>query len=390
MSLKVRPFRGKFEVDIHFYLPDGTRVRERRVAPGRTRSAALRWGEALQRELLLRAVASDALEAAPEPEAPDVPTLAEFAPRFIDGYARANRLKPSGISSKQSVLRNHLIPLLGRKRLEEIGNEDVQGIKMKLAKAQPATVNNILCVLSKLLKVAIEWGVIEKMPCTIKLLKRVHPEMRFHDFHEYERLVAAARRVDPRAYVIVLLGGEAGLRCGEMIGLEWTDIDQERRQLRVARSVWNRHVSTPKSGKPRIIPMTTRLAAALAAHRHLRSRRVLCHRTGRFLNQHDVQRQVERAERLANLDHLGVHALRHTFCSHLAMRGAPAKAVQELAGHSELITTQRYMHLSPAAKESAIRLLEPDQPPAPAVALVDAVELYPTIARRTSESATSA
>jgi len=54
----------------------------------------------------------------------------------------------------------------------------------------------------------------------------------------------------------------------------------------------------------------------------------------------------------------GVHILRHTFCSHLAMRGAPAKAIQELAGHKDLATTQRYMHLSPAALDAAIRLLD--------------------------------
>ena len=54
----------------------------------------------------------------------------------------------------------------------------------------------------------------------------------------------------------------------------------------------------------------------------------------------------------------GVHILRHTFCSHLAMRGAPARAIQELAGHADLTMTQRYMHLSPAALDSAIRLLE--------------------------------
>ena len=48
------------------------------------------------------------------------------------------------------------------------------------------------------------------------------------------------------------------------------------------------------------------------------------------------------------------------FCSHLAMRGAPAKAIQELAGHQDLMTTTRCMHLSPAAIENAIRLL--DQP----------------------------
>ena len=55
-----------------------------------------------------------------------------------------------------------------------------------------------------------------------------------------------------------------------------------------------------------------------------------------------------------------MHILRHTFCSHLAMRGAPPRAIQELAGHRESGMTQRYMHLSPAALDSAIRLL--DQP----------------------------
>jgi integrase len=61
-----------------------------------------------------------------------------------------------------------------------------------------------------------------------------------------------------------------------------------------------------------------------------------------------------------NLRNNGAHILRHTFCSHLAMRGAPASAIQKLAGHQDLATTQRYMHLTPAAIDDAIRLL--DQP----------------------------
>jgi integrase len=53
-----------------------------------------------------------------------------------------------------------------------------------------------------------------------------------------------------------------------------------------------------------------------------------------------------------------VARLRHTFCSHLSMRGAPVRAIQELAGHRDLSMTQRYMHISPAAIETAIRLLD--------------------------------
>ena len=65
---------------------------------------------------------------------------------------------------------------------------------------------------------------------------------------------------------------------------------------------------------------------------------------------------IGRAATRAGLRNSGPHFLRHTFCSHLAMRGAPARAIQELAGHMDLATTQRYMHLSPAAIEGAIRL----------------------------------
>jgi site-specific recombinase XerD len=70
-----------------------------------------------------------------------------------------------------------------------------------------------------------------------------------------------------------------------------------------------------------------------------------------------VIKAVRGAQRIAGIER-GVHILRHTFCSHLAMKGAPARAIQELAGHADLSTTQRCMHLSAAATEDAIRLLD--------------------------------
>jgi site-specific recombinase XerD len=71
-----------------------------------------------------------------------------------------------------------------------------------------------------------------------------------------------------------------------------------------------------------------------------------------------LRRLLEAAQKRAGLRATGgLHVLRHTFCSHLAMRSAPAKAIQELAGHANLATTMRYMHLSPAARQDAISLL---------------------------------
>jgi integrase len=187
----------------------------------------------------------------------------------------------------------------------------------------------------------------------------VKPKASFHDGPAYEALVKAAARLDSRAELIVLLGGEAGLRCGEIMALEWQDVDPQQRQLCVQRSDWKGQVTSPKGGRLRYVPLTVRLAAALKTHRHLRAKRVL-HQDDAArspLTQKIVQDWMKRAARRANVKP-GVHILRHTFCSHLAMKGAPARAIQELAGHQDLGTTQRYMHLSPSAIDSAIRLLD--------------------------------
>lgn len=352
MSVRVVPYgNGGFEVDIRLRLPNGQKHRERRIFPKLSKSAAKRWGEDRERHLLLHG---------PPQPAREVPTLEEFAPRFIDGHARANRQKPSGIASKETIIRVHLVPLLGSKKLGAITNEDVQRVKSQLKAKAPKTVNNVLTVLSTLLKKAVEWSVIERMPCTVRLVPAPRPSVKFYDFAEFERLVTAAVVSDPRAALIVLLGGEAGLRSGEMVALEWPDIDFGTGQICVQRSAWKGQIAVPKGGQLRHVPMTRRLEKALHDARHLRGPRVLQRDEGGPLTEALVQRLVGRAARRANLRNNGPHILRHTFCSHLAMRGAAPRAIQELAGHQDLGTTQRYLHMSPAAVEGAIRLL--DQP----------------------------
>ena len=348
MSVRVVPYgNGGWEVDIRLRLPNGRRHRERRVVSHSSKSAAKRWGQDRERHLLQHGPAQPTKE---------VPTLEEFAPRFLDGYARANRQKPSGIAAKEMIVRVHLIPAVGHKKLDAIGNEDIQRLKHSLTAKAPKTVNNILTVLNVILRKAVEWDAIDRAPCTIRLLPIPKMSAGFHDFEQFEGLVTAAEN-DALAYLVVLLGGEAGLRCGEMIALEWSDIDLPKRQLCVQRSDWSGQVTATKGGRLRYVPLTKRLTAALRQHRHLRSPRVLCHDDGNPLTRQLVQYRMLRAAKRASVSK-GVHILRHTFCSHLAMRGAPARAIQELAGHSELGMTQRYMHLSPAALDAAIQLLD--------------------------------
>jgi integrase len=81
----------------------------------------------------------------------------------------------------------------------------------------------------------------------------------------------------------------------------------------------------PQGGRLRYVPLTRRLADALNGARHLRSKRALCDRDGKSVTQKVVQVAVRRTGRWANV-RPGVHILRHTFCSHLAMRGAAGES----------------------------------------------------------------
>jgi len=108
------------------------------------------------------------------------------------------------------------------------------------------------------------------------------------------------------AHLVVLLGGDAGLRCGEIMALEWKDVDLQKRQLCIARSDWKGHVTATKGGRIRYVPLTVRLAEALKRACHLRGVRVASGSEGEPLTQKVVQGLLRRAARRAHVKE-GVH-----------------------------------------------------------------------------------
>ena len=355
MTVKVRQYkRGGYEVDITMMLPDGKKFRERRKAPVASRSGARRWGENRERHLV---------QFGRKKSREEVPTFDEFWPRFIEGHCEANHHKPSGIEGKEGVKRNYLGPLFGKKKLDELKQEDIATLKRRLVDFKPATVNNCLTVLSMLLKVAVEWDVIEKVPVKIRLLKVQKTAPKFYDFDQFNWLVEAAGKIDERIMLVVLLGGEAGLRRGEIIALEWSAVDLRRGLMTVERSEWKGEVTETKGMDYRVVPLTRRLRDVLTSVRHLKGDRVLYTDAGESVTAKVLQKWTAKAQKRAGLRATGaLHLLRHTFCSHLAMKGAPALSIQRLAGHRNLQTTLRYMHLSPGETDRAIRLLDGPAP----------------------------
>ena len=148
----------------------------------------------------------------------------------------------------------------------------------------------------------------------------------------------------------------AGLRVSELTGLNYTDIEQKERMLRVR----------GKGDKERIVPYGTKAQEALEKYWPLRDQlslqasstrgrhrdaphteAVFLNYAGRRLTQRSVGRIVKKYVRLVNVNwDLHPHSLRHAFATHLLADGADLRAIQELLGHQSLSTTQKYTHAS--------------------------------------------
>ena len=347
--MAVRRVKTKWFVDFRFQYADGTVERIRKCSPIQSRAGAEEFEHQLRTSMMT-----------PSRITKEVPKFSAYAAEFLETYVLANN-KPSERSMKACILKHHLVPAFGEMRLDSIRLHPIEVFKASLLKKGLGRkrVNNILAVLGKMLRYAHEVELVESVP-RIKLLKVPPQEFDFLTFEELSRLLDAVKD-DPERRALLLLGSDAGLRQGELVALEWGDVDLVAGTLTVRRSSWHGIVGTPKSGRDRKVPLTARLRAALRAHRHLRSELVFCHSDGSPFTQSAIEAALRFACKRARLRRIGSHVLRHTFCSHLAMRGAAPKAIQELVGHSTLTMTLRYMHLAPSALREAVALLDSGQ-----------------------------
>ncbi len=145
----------------------------------------------------------------------------------------------------------------------------------------------------------------------------------------------------------------------ELQALQWTDINWSNKTLNV-RHAWcalNNALESTKSNKERHIPLTAQLHNMLAARKQP-SGFVFLDERGRRFESKRLNQEIAIACSKAGIREITCHALRHTFASHLTMKGAPLKAIQELLGHANIQTTMRYAHLAPSSLKDAVSLLD--------------------------------
>jgi integrase len=289
------------------------------------------------------------LAAAPAP-APTERTLQQLAEEYLT--YKEQRGKRS-LKEDRRILATRLLPAFTSDLpVRQLSASAIAQYERKRAGEVSAfTVSNELTVLRHMLRLGRRWGYLEHVP-EVDMPKKPGGRLRYLELEEITRLVTACRESrNPYLAAIVILAVNTGMRKGEILGLEWERIN-------VSTSTINLYQT--KSGKPRGVPMNRAVYDALMALEPMPARRRGLLFTKR---DHRAWGQIRTAFTLA-LERAKIpvgfrfHDLRHTCASHMVMRGASLKDVQEILGHADYKMTQRYAHLSPAHLLAAVERLD--------------------------------
>jgi len=290
-------------------------------------------------------------------------TFQEFSQKWLE--SKFQRVKPSTFRGYQGDLNHHLIPSFGSDFLANINREKIEQVLNKIRGERSAdTVNNIRLVLLMIFNYAKSLKYISSNPAEeIKPFPLDHKEMDFLAPEEIGLFLKQSQEPFKTIFLIAIL---TGMRRGEILGLQWGDIDWNNNTIFVRRSLYwlmrkeNKELDKrwrfiePKSKRSRrAIVMTPRLKEALEIHRISSANGaydlVFCNKDGNPLDPDNmVKREFLPTLSMAGLRRIRFHDLRHSYCSLLISQGENIKFIQSQLGHASIQTTiDRYGHLLP-------------------------------------------
>jgi integrase len=217
-----------------------------------------------------------------------------------------------------------------------------------------ATVNRYLQVLSKVLALAYDNGLIDSNPMSrIRRLREPAPRERYLTGEEEERLLTALRSYGERAEALAALGLDTGLRLSELLRLRWEDVGEASVHVRS-----DGVTARTKNDRPRNVPLTLRAKKVLSSLRQGAPGHELVFnhkKTGRRRRQMLVC--YTRALAVAKIEGATFHTLRHTFATRLRAAGVHEFDIMALLGHSSTKVTQGYAHSVESKLREAVALM---------------------------------
>jgi len=289
----------------------------------------------------------------------------------LDGYyagKEANSVKRHASTLKSRV--EELKRYFGKDRtILSITESAVNEFKnaQRLKEIAPPTLNKKIGLLKAAIDKSVRDGLIATSPIQhVENVSDPRPEAwRFLHEEEIEQLLSVLRdgaevEVKPKnrkayktslkpirgLYALAVTLLNTGARLGEALALRWSDIDLKAGTICL---VTTKGAARGKKAKPRFITINSALRELLEA---MPKEGEKVFRVGV-----NVERKFCRAVALAKIGHCRIHDLRHTFASHLAMRGVALNTIREMLGHSTMTMTLRYAHLLPKVTAEAVETL---------------------------------
>lgn len=370
----------------------GVKVRERKTAwwlfidyRGRRKAKRIGSGPSGKKAAELAAIKirarlaeGDTCSLEPTPAAAGPITLARFAEGWLVSHAgqtcKASTVKIYGVN-----LRLHVLPELGARPVAGVGRADCRQLIARCREKglSAKSVANVCRTLSSLLTQAVEDGLLPANPAL-----RLGRYYRRSDEPRHEILpltrdeasvfLEAARQHAPREYPLFLCALRTGMRLGELLAVQWGDVDFHGRFVEVRRNLVAGRITTPKNGKTRRVDMsgqlTDTLRALLIARKGEALRRgwghipdwVFCNEAGGALNGDNLRhRAFHRVLAQAGLRKIRFHDLRHTYASLLIQNTESLAYVRDQLGHASIqLTVDTYGHLIPGANRQAVDRLD--------------------------------
>ena len=289
-----------------------------------------------------------------------IPTVVQFVPRFEKAIETLCGDKPQTVGFYKSKLRLMLTyePLKAC-RLDDVDEALVDSYKQHRTRQvsrygrplSPASINRELATLRRMLRLAQEWKVIDRVP-RIRLLRGERNREFVLSFKD-EKLYLEAAPDDLRDVAILML--DTGLRVGETLFLEWPSV-----RLKPAPGAEYGYVTVraaaAKNAKQRHVPLTARAVAMLKGLGPAKEGVVFHRRDGQPLYQTWLNEKHRKLRKMLKFPADFVpHSFRHTYGTRLGEAGADAFTIMRLMGHSTVVVSQKYVHPTPETMERAVQ-----------------------------------
>lgn len=314
-------------------------------------------------------------------------TLGQWLTEWISG--RPN-IRQSTRAFYESLIRTHIIPALGDKKLSKLTTRDIQKLlneklengAVKGGGLSPATVRYIHVSIKAALKQAVKERLLVVNPAdAVELPKDKPKEMQTLSLDQVKKFLEVAR--DDPYFTAYLLDLSTGIRRGELLGLWWDDIDFENATLAIRRQLSKRakasekfpdrlFFSEPKTQMGRRqISLPTNVMQALKEHRKRQSETrlvmggayqnpnlVFATLEGKPCDPDNFSRSFKRILKKAGVPEIRFHDLRHTYATLALQAGVSPKTIQAILGHSNISTTlDTYGHVTQEMHKEAAELI---------------------------------